>query len=444
MTSNQEAPAAVSTIISPRWIVPVEPAGTTLTDHSIAVDAGVIVAIGPTTEVTAAYRATETVDLPHHVLTPGLINVHTHAPMTLLRGYADDLPLMTWLEDYIWPAEGRWVGPEFVRDGTRIAIAEMLRSGTTCAADMYFHAEVTAAVAQEIGMRMVVGMICLDAPTNYASGPEEYLRKGVEIHRSLAELPLVTAAFAPHSPYALSDDAWRQIVGLADQLDVPIHTHLHETAAEVADSLRIHGVRPIERLASLGALNHRLVAAHMTQLLESDYSQLAAAGMTVAHCPESNLKLASGFCQVASLQAAGVNVAIGTDGAASNNDLDMLAELRLTAILAKGTSGDASAVPAHTALRMATLDGARCLQLDHLVGSIEVGKQADFAAFSLDGAASIPTYDPVSQLVYATTRDQVSDVWVAGNRQVHDGTLVGFDIDELRNNGESWARRIRG
>lgn len=441
--TTSASPTPVSTIINARWIVPVEPAGVTLTDHSVAVDEGVIVAVAPTAEIAAGYRASETVDLPDHVVTPGLVNVHTHAPMTLLRGYADDLPLMTWLQDYIWPAEGRWVGPDFVRDGTEIAIAEMLRSGTTCAADMYFHADVTAQVAQEAGMRMVVGMICLDAPTSYAEGPDDYLRKGIEVHRSLADLPLVTAAFAPHSPYTLSDEAWRQIVALADELDVPIHTHLHETATEVADSVRIHGIRPIERLAALGALNHRLVAAHMTQLVEADYALLATSGMTVAHCPESNLKLASGFCQVAALQLAGVNVAIGTDGAASNNDLDMLAELRLSALLAKGTAADASAVPAHVALRMATLDGARALQLDGVVGSISVGKQADLAAFALDSVASIPTYDPVSQLVYATTRDQVSDVWVGGKRQVRDGALVNFDLAKLRATGESWAQRIR-
>lgn len=431
----------VDTLIEARWVIPIEPAGV-LDHHTVAIAGGRIVALLPSADARKQFHAAETLTLDSHALLPGFVNAHTHAAMTLFRGLADDLPLMDWLTKHIWPAEAKWQSPDFVRDGTALAIAEMLRGGTTCFNDMYMFPEATAQAAEAAGMRAVVGMIALDFPTPYAQNADEYLHKGLQLHDDLKHNTLVSTAFAPHAPYTVADAALEKIRMYADELDRPIHMHVHETAHEVQEATARFGVRPLERLASLGLLGPRLLAVHMTQLLDQEIETLARLNVHVLHCPESNLKLASGFCPVHKLTTAGVNVALGTDGAASNNDLDMLGEIRTAALLAKGVAGDATAVPATLALRMATLNGARALGLDHCIGSIATGKFADLAAIDLSVLASQPVYDPISQIVYSATRDQVTDVWVNGKRLLAERRLTGIDEVALVRNACAWRDKV--
>jgi 5-methylthioadenosine/S-adenosylhomocysteine deaminase len=430
------------TLINARWVIPVEPDDTVLDHYSIAIRGGKIVALLPSAEATKKYQTKDIVDLPDHTLIPGLINAHTHAPMSLFRGLADDLPLMQWLNEHIWPAEGRWVNEEFVRDGTRLAVAEMLKSGTTCFNDMYFFADDTARMCMDIGMRAVVGLIVVDFPTVWAQTWEEYIHKGLKLHDDLRHTDLVTTAFAPHAPYSVSDAPLEKIRVVNNELNIPLHIHVHETAHEVEEAVAKTGRRPLERLAQLDLLNLNLVAVHMTALLPGEIESLAKANANVVHCPESNMKLASGFCPVHQLLQASVNVALGTDGAASNNDLDMLDELRAAALLAKAVANDATAVPAHTALRMATLNGARALGLEERTGSLEVGKAADIVAIDLSAINSQPVYDPLSQVVYTAGRDQVTDVWVAGQRLLKERQLTTLDEPTILKKASEWRDRI--
>ena len=436
------APESVDTLIHARWVIPVEPDGVALDHHSIAIQHGRIAAVLPTAEATRSFRARETVELPQHVLIPGLINAHTHAAMSLFRGLADDLPLMDWLQNHIWPAEAKWVSPEFVRDGTQLAIAEMLKGGTTCFSDMYFFPEATAHAARDAGMRAVVGLILIDFPTPYAQTPDEYLDKGLRLRDSLRHDPLIRTAFAPHAPYSVSDGPLARLRTVNDELNLPLHMHVHETAHEVDEAVAKTGQRPLARLDALDLIGPALVAVHMTQLTDAEIARLAAMHAHVVHCPESNLKLASGFCPLHKLLQAGINVALGTDGAASNNDLDMLDELRMAALLAKAVSGEATAVPAHTALRMATLNGARALGLAGETGSLEAGKAADIAAIDLSALCSQPVYDPISQLVYTASRDQVTDVWVAGRRLLANRELTTLDAGAIASRAQDWRDKI--
>ena len=431
-------------LLHPQWIVPVDAAERILTDHSMAVADGRIQAILPTVEARAAVETAQALELPGHALIPGLINAHTHSPMTLLRGLADDLPLMTWLNEHIWPAEQRWVDPELVRTGTRLAALEMLKSGTVCFNDMYFYAEVTAKAVAEAGMRAVAGMILVDFPTRFADSPNEYLRKGLELHDRYRDHALIRTAFAPHAPYSVSDGPFDRIRTLADEMDVQVHIHLHETHDEVVQSLREHGERPLARIERLGLLGPSLIAVHMTQLEDAEIEAMARANAHVVHCPESNLKLASGFCPTARLLDAGVNVALGTDGAASNNDLDMMGEIQTTALLGKGVAGSPSALPAYTALRMATLNGARALGIDQETGSLEIGKSADIVALDLRDPDTQPVYHPVSQIVYAAGRDQVKQVWVAGRQLIRDGEPTTLDSTAILEDAKAWGMRIAG
>jgi 5-methylthioadenosine/S-adenosylhomocysteine deaminase len=433
----------IDTLINARWVIPIQPAAVTLEHHSVAVTDGRITALFPTDQAHREYRAREVVELPDHALIPGLVNAHTHAAMSLFRGLADDLPLMEWLQKHIWPAEMKWVGEEFVRDGCELAIAEMLRSGTTCFNDMYFFPEVTAHVAQEAGMRACLGLIVLDFPSAWAQSADEYLHKGLQLHDNLRHSTLVTTALAPHAPYTVSDGPLEKVAMYADELDIPIHMHVHETAHEVEEGMARHGVRPLERLARLGLLGPRLIAVHMTQLLKEEMETLAQNNVSVVHCPASNLKLASGFCEADRLLRLGVNTALGTDGAASNNNLDMLEELHLAALLAKGVAREATALPAHAALRMATLNGAKALGLADRIGSLEPGKSADLAAINLAATASQPVYDPASQIVYSAARNQVTDVWVAGRRLVESGRLTTLDEEALKRKANAWRDKIQ-
>ena len=433
----------VDTIISARWVIPVEPDNTVLEHHSVVIDDGQILDIVPTERVGTKYSSDHHHRLDGHALIPGLVNSHTHAAMNLFRGLADDLPLMQWLEQHIWPAEGKWVGDEFVREGSEFAIAEMIRGGTTCFNDMYFFSEEVARAARKAHMRAVVGLIMLDFPSSYAENGEEYLKLALHLHDELRNDSLVTCAFAPHAPYTVSDEPLTKVRMLSDELDLPVHIHVHETAGEVEQSISHQGKRPLARLAELDLLNPRLVAVHMTQLTDEEITLLADSGSHVIHCPESNLKLASGYCPVSKLLDAGVNVALGTDGSASNNDLDMFGEMRTAALLAKGMDHDATALPAHTVLRMATLNGARALGLDQRIGSIKKGKEADLVAVDMNAIETAPVYSPVSQLVYATSRQQVSHVWIGGRSVLANRKLLTLDEARLIATAQQWGERIQ-
>ena len=434
---------SVDALIHARWIIPVDPDNRVLENHSLAIQDGRIAAILPSSEARTTIQAETTHELADHALIPGLVNTHTHAAMSLMRGLADDLPLMTWLNEHIWPAEARSISPEFIRDGSQLAIAEMLRGGVTCFNDMYFFPDEVARQAEHAGIRAVVGLIVIDFPTAWAQNPDEYLHKGLELHDEVRNSTLVTTAFAPHAPYSVSDAPLEKVAMYAEELDIPVHMHVHETVDEINQGMEQHNKRPMERLADLGLLTPQMVAVHMTQLKATEISQFAECGGHVVHCPESNLKLASGFCPVTKLIDAGVNVALGTDGAASNNDLDLLGEMRAAALLAKGVAGDASALPAHQALRMATINGARALGIDDECGSLEVGKSADITAIALSGIETQPVYHPVSQLVYATSRDMVSNVWVAGRHLLKDRRLTTLDESEILERAAEWQGRIR-
>jgi len=433
----------IDTLIHARWIIPVEPDNVVLEHHSLAIADGRIEAIAPRDEVDARFQPRVVLELDRgHALIPGLINAHTHAAMSLFRGLADDLPLMQWLGDHIWPAEGRWINSQFVYDGTLLASAEMLRGGTTCFNDMYFFPDEAARAAAHAGIRAVVGLIMIDFPTAWAASPDEYLSKGLALHDRYRNDPLIRTAFAPHAPYTVSDQPLQRVRTLSDELDLPIHMHVHETADEIGQSEEHHRQRPLQRLEKLGLLSPRLLAVHMTQLDDAEIENYARAGGHVIHCPESNLKLASGFCPVHRLIGAGVNVALGTDGAASNNDLDMFGEMRTAALLAKAVSNDARAVPAATALRMATLNGARALGIDAETGSLVPGKAADVVAVDLGSLESRPVYHPVSQIIYATNRERVTDVWVAGRHVLKERRLTTMDEPAILAATQAWQEKI--
>jgi len=432
----------IDTLINARWIVPVEPEETVYRDYSLVLHEGRILDLLPQQDANRKYDGHTTLTLEHHVLIPGLINTHTHAAMTLFRGLADDLPLMTWLNDHIWPAESRWVGNDFVHDGTLLAITEMLRGGTTCFNDMYFFPEESARAASTAGIRAIIGLIMIDFPTAWAASPEEYLSKGLALQDRFRNDPLIRTAFAPHAPYTVSDGPLQQILTYAEEVDIPIHMHVHETADEISGSRKQYQERPLQRLERLGLLSPRLLAVHMTQLTDDEIELVARSGIQVVHCPESNLKLASGFCPVHKLHQAGVNIALGTDGAASNNDLDMLGEMRTTALLSKAVARDASAIPAATALRMATLNGARALGIDDITGSLRIGKAADVVAIDMGAPESQPLYHPISQLVYASGRHQVSDVWVAGRHLLKEHRLASIDEQALGLRVQEWQQKI--
>ncbi|PBS13870.1 N-ethylammeline chlorohydrolase [Lysobacteraceae bacterium NML93-0792] len=437
-----DAPQSIDLLIEAAHVVPVEPHAVVLDDHALAVHEGRIVAVLPIPEARRRFAASETVSRPHSAVLPGLVNAHTHNPMTLLRGIADDLPLKVWLQEHIWPIEGAVISPVFVADGITLAMAEMLRGGTTCVNENYFFPDVQAAVYKQHGFRARVGLPVIDFPTAWAGSDDEYFDKAGAVHDQWRDDPLIAMAFAPHAPYTVSDANFERIRMLADQLDLPVHLHLHETAQEVEQSQQQYGQRPIARLDRLGLVNDRLIAVHMTQLTEGEIHLCAERGVSVVHCPESNLKLASGFCPACALERAGVNIAIGTDGVASNNDLDMFGETRTAAILAKAVAQDAAAFDAFTALRAATLGGAKAIGFDHLVGSIEAGKQADLVCVDLSPIETQPLHHVVSQLVYATGRHQVGDVWIAGQRKLRERELVGFDLDAIGANARQWRARI--
>jgi 5-methylthioadenosine/S-adenosylhomocysteine deaminase len=433
---------AAELVIEARWTLPVAPENLVLDGHAVVIGGGRILDLLPATAARARYANLPRKLLPDHALLPGFVNAHTHAAMTLLRGYADDRALATWLADDIWPAERRWLSAEFVEDGARLAAVEMIRGGTTCFADMYFFPGATANVAAETGLRAVVGMVVVEFASAWADTPHDYLQRGLAIRDAYRGHRRVSFGFAPHAPYTVSDATLAQVRVLADELEAPVFMHVHETAEEVA--VMGDALRPLARLDGLGLIGPQFVAVHAVHLTPAEIGLLGQRGASVAHCPESNLKLASGVCPVAALRQAGVNVAIGTDGAASNNDLDLLAETRTASLVAKGFSGDPTALPAATALRMATLDGARALGLEATIGSIEPGKAADLIAVSLSAPATQPVHNALSQVVYAASRDQVTDVWVEGTPLLAAGILQTADLAAITERAREWAVRIHG
>jgi 5-methylthioadenosine/S-adenosylhomocysteine deaminase len=428
--------------------VPVEPAGTVLEHHAVAIRDGAIEAVLPAAALADRFAAGhfsgyETHDLPHHALIPGLVNAHTHAAMALMRGLADDLPLMRWLQEHIWPTETKHVSPQFVHDGTLLACAEMLRGGITCFNDMYFYPESALEAALAAGMRSAHGIIVIEFPTAYASGPEEYLSKGLALRDKYRDEPLASFCLAPHAPYTVSDASFRRIGALAAELDLPVHTHLHETRDEVERSVAEHGVRPLERMQRLGLVGPNLIAVHAVHLQPEEIALLARYGCSVAHCPSSNLKLASGFAPVDALLKGGVNVALGTDGAASNNRLDLFQEMRTAALVAKAVAGDAQALAAHAALHAATLSGARALGLDAVIGSIVPGKSADLVAVDMSAPELSPCYDVASHLVYAAGREHVSHVWVQGEALLRERNLLAPVFSGLDTRRELWQNALQ-
>ena len=433
----------IDTVIEARWIIPAEPHGLVLEDHAIAIDKGVIQAVLPAADASRQFSPEEHIVLSQHALIPGLINLHTHAAMTLMRGLADDLPLMEWLNNHIWPAEVRHVSADFVSDGTKLACAEMLKGGTTCFNDMYFFPEESAKAALASGMRGAIGMIAIDFSTAYASDAEDYIAKGLAMRDEYRHHPLLSFCFAPHAPYTISDKALTGILTYAEQLDLPVHIHLHETEAEISHSLENFGVRPIARLHQLGLLSPGLIGVHMIRLTEEEIELTGNQGCSVAHCPSSNLKLASGFAPVSALLKQGINVGLGTDGAASNNRLDMFAEMRLAALLAKAQSNRAEELPAYQALQMATLNGAKALGLGDRIGSLVKGKMADITAVDFSGPELSPCYDPVSHLVYSAGREHVSHVWVDGKILINEGKLTTLDEQEILARALFWEDRIK-
>jgi 5-methylthioadenosine/S-adenosylhomocysteine deaminase len=437
-----EAEAHVDSLIHARWIAPVVPDQTLLENHSLAIDKHRILDILPTETAARKYSGSHEYQLDEHIVIPGLINSHGHASMTLLRGYADDLQLMTWLNDHIWPVEAKFVSFEFVRDGTQLAIAEMLRSGTTFFSDLYFFPDAVAQVATEMGMRVQICVPIVEFANVWAQSEDEHIHKGLMVHDDFRSSDLVHSCFGPHSPYAVSDKGMNRIMVLSEELDVPIQMHVHETQDEIAESLSLHGKKPLQRLHELGLLSPRFQAVHLTQLDEADMQLLRDNSVQAIHCPESNLKLASGFCPVGRLMEAGINVALGTDGAASNNDLDMFGEMKTAALLAKAVAGDATTLDAWTTLKMATLDGAKALGLEDELGSLEPGKLADIAAIRMGEIESQPIYHPLSQLVYTRTGHKVSHVWVNGEILLNDRQFTRLDQDRVIATTRSWQTKI--
>src|SRR5450631_2395741 len=435
-------PTPVDLRLDARWVVPVEPAGA-LSDHAVLIDGGRIVALCPAATAEREYSARETVALPTHVLLPGLVNAHTHAAMSLMRGVADDVPLEAWLERSIWPREGRFVDADFVYDGTLLAAAEMLRGGITCCNDMYFFPDAAARAYRTSGMRTMLGLPVLDFPTPYAANADECLRTGLAARDAWKSEARLGFSLAPHAPYTVGDESWAKIVMYARQLDLPIQTHLLEAPEERAQSVAKYGLAPLQRLDRLGATGPGFIAIHCVQLDADDIDLLAAQGCHVVHCPTSNLKLANGIAPVTALAARGVNVALGTDGAASNNRIDIYGEARLAALIAKVATGDAATLPAARVLRMATLDGAAALGLDAELGSLEAGKHAEIIAVNLGALDHVPCYDPVSHLVHVTGRDQVTDVWVAGEQLVEDRVLTRVDAQDLAARARFWQDRLQ-
>jgi len=441
----------VDLIVEPKYLLPVIPHGVQQ-NKAVIVHEGIIIDILDVEEAKKKYNARELIRLADHVLMPGLINAHTHMGMTHLRGFADDLALFEWLSKHIWPAEGRFMSPEFVIAGVELALAEMIRSGTTAMADQYFFPESTASVIDKVGCRGCVGVGVLEFPNPFAKNADEYLSKAKDFALKWSKHDRITASIVPHAPYTVSDATFLKVKALAEEVNVVIQTHLHETSTEKNDSisgaasgskhLSSEKTSPLVNLHRMGLLNKKTMAVHMTVLDDSEIKIVADTGLHVVHCPVSNLKLAAGICPVAKLVKAGVNVALGTDSASSNNSLNLFEEMKLAAILAKVHSGDPTAVNAMTAIEMATINGARAMSLDHKIGSLEVGKCADFIALNFGDVELTPCYNIPSHIVYCAGRENVSDVWVQGRALLRNRKLQTLDYERVLREAKSWGIKI--
>ena len=435
-------PTKIDLLLNCKWIIPIVPENQTLTDCAIAIDNGKIIGLLPQAEAARRFSAGKVQDLDHHIVMPGLVNSHGHAAMSLLRGYADDLPLRSWLENHIWPAEAKFLSEEFVRDGTRLSIAEMIRSGTTCFADMYFFDEAIATEVRNSGVRSQISFTVLDFPTPYGKNADDYIHKGLALRDNCKDQPLIKIACAPHAPYSVSDRALGILATYANELDMAIHIHCHESASEITESLQAYDCRPLERLEKLGLLLPQTQLVHMTQITEDDIALVRDHNCHIMHCPQSNLKLANGFCPVVKFIENEVNVALGTDSAASNNTLDLFSEIKSASLLAKAVSGDAASLDAHAALRMATINGAKALAWDNEIGSLESGKQADIIAVKIDSISQQPLYNPASQLIYTNSGSQVSHSWVAGKMLLENRKLCTINERSLIQTTEQWRKKI--
>ena len=435
-------PTKIDLLLNCKWIIPIVPENQTLTDCAIAIDNGKIIGLLPQAEAARKFSAGKVQDLDHHIVMPGLVNSHGHAAMSLLRGYADDLPLRSWLENHIWPAEAKFLSEEFVRDGTRLSIAEMIRSGTTCFADMYFFDEAIATEVRNSGVRSQISFTVLDFPTPYGKNADDYIHKGLALRDNCKDQPLIKIACAPHAPYSVSDRALGILATYANELDMAIHIHCHESTSEITESLQAYDCRPLERLEKLGLLLPQTQLVHMTQITEDDIALVRDHNCHIMHCPQSNLKLANGFCPVVKFIENEVNVALGTDSAASNNTLDLFSEIKSASLLAKAVSGDAASLDAHAALRMATINGAKALAWDNEIGSLELGKQADIIAVKIDSISQQPLYNPASQLVYTNSGSQVSHSWVAGKMLLENRKLCTINERSLIQTTEQWRKKI--
>ena len=438
-----QTPINADLMIEARYLAPMVGNIQLLAQHAVIIQSGIIIELLPIADARKKYTATSLVCLDEHVLIPGLINLHSHAAMSLMRGIADDLPLMTWLEKHIWPTEKAVVSERYVKDATLLACAEMLAGGITCFNDMYYYPKESAAAAKQAGMRANLGLVVLEFPTSYASDADDYLQKGFEAHDSWRGDSLISSSIAPHAPYTVSNQTFEKVITYAEQLSLGIHTHLHETQGEITQSEAQYGLRPIQRLASFGLLGPSLVAAHCVHLQNQEMEMLAEYGCHVAHCPTSNLKLGSGIAPIAALLNKNINIGLGTDGVASNNRMDMFAEMRLSALLAKGVNEDPTVVTAHQVLQMATINAAKALGQDDRIGSIEVGKLADLTAVKLDDLMASPYYDPISHLIYACGREHVTHTWVAGELRYCSGTYTNIDVQELREVIDNWQPKLK-
>ena len=415
-------------------------------DHGMLIIDGKIAQMAPYTElVTQAKQADPDIEVEFftdHIMLPGLVNCHGHAAMSLLRGFADDYALMPWLEQHIWPAENQWLSESFVRDGTTLAVAEMLLAGTTTFSDMYFFPEASAEVAESHGMRAQINFPIIEFPSNWASGTEEYFSKGLDLFDNYRHSKLVNVGFGPHAPYTVSDASFERVAVLAEEIETHIQVHLQESAAEVADSVRDYGVSPIERLHRLGVLGPRTQAVHLTQFNERDIELLAQSNTSAIHCPASNAKLASGYSAITHLLAAGLHVGLGTDGAASNNTLDLFDSARLAALQAKLHSSDATTLNATQSLHLATQGGADALGLGDQIGSLSIGKQADIIAIDTSQPALQPVHNPISQLLYTQAGSAVNHVWIDGQAVVRSRELLNIDLAELLANTKTWRDKL--
>jgi len=433
----------VDLLLYPKWIIPIQPANQILEHHAIAIKDGLIHDVLTTDAAAKKYKANNHLKLEDHVVLPGLVNAHTHSPMTLFRGMADDLELMDWLNNHIWPAERKWMSPEFIQDGTELALLEMIRGGTTCFNENYFFSETIAETTANACMRACIGTTIIDFSSAYADSPEEYIQKAKALHLDWQTNPLITTSIAPQGPYTNNDDSFRKVLELAQEYDLIIHLHLHETDAEIQESLQKYKKRPLKRILDLGLISEKLQCIHMTQINDEDIDILKETKPQIIHCPESNLKLNSGFSPIGLFKSLHLNNAIGTDGAASNNDLDMFSEMRTAAILAKTVANNPRELNAMEALEMATINGAKALHLEDKIGTIAIGKQADIIAVDLNSASTQPVYNPISQLVYAANSRQVSHVWVAGKCLFQNGQHLTLDKSQILAKASTWQKRIR-